>query len=368
MTHVKTYPDSQVFPVMHPCPEILGSPRLRQEVLAQISSNPFAEDNFHRLSKERQEELLGFCMGNRGLKVTYDPFFQHLFHPYRHKGRLDRLLSCILNQEVQVMEALPRERTRIGENSSLMVMDILVRLGDGALANLEMQKLGYNFPGERAACYGADLLVRQYDHVREQRQKNFSYRDMRPIYVIVLMEESSSAFHQCPRHFLHHSHTCYDTGLELEDLINFVYIPLDIFLEMPHNGLTELVAWLYFLSSDSPRDVQRIIEKYPFFRELYQDIVDFRYQPKELITMYSEALRIMDENTVKLMIDEWKEQIDQMKEEASELQRELSEKKQELSEKRQEISENKREISRQADEIAELRRLLQERDQGQRNL
>lgn len=86
--------------------------------------------------------------------------------------------------------------------------------------------------------------------------------------------------------------------------MNFIYIPLDIFRAMPHNKLKELDAWLYFLGSDDPKDMQRIVQKYPFFQELYQDIIRFRYQPKEVISMYSEALAIMDKNTVEYMIDE----------------------------------------------------------------
>lgn len=68
---------------------------------------------------------------------------------------------------------------------------------------------------------------------------------------------------------------------------------------------------MYFLGSDNPSDILRILQNYPFFQELYQDIMHFRFQPKELISMYSEALRIMDENTVKFMIDELKSTISQ---------------------------------------------------------
>ncbi len=30
----------------------------------------------------------------------------------------------------------------------------------------EMQKVGYLFPGQRSACYSADLLLRQYKRIR----------------------------------------------------------------------------------------------------------------------------------------------------------------------------------------------------------
>ena len=41
-----------------------------------------------------------------------------------------------------------------------------MELEDGSLANIEIQKIGYAFPGQRGACYSADLLLRQYKRVR----------------------------------------------------------------------------------------------------------------------------------------------------------------------------------------------------------
>jgi predicted RNA-binding protein associated with RNAse of E/G family len=94
----------------------------------------------------------------------------------------------------------------------------------------------------------------------------------------------------------------------LKPLQNLIYISLEIFRRMPHNknNLSELEAWLYFLASDNPSDILNIVKQYPAFQELYKDIVLFRFQPKEVISMYSEALSIMDRNTVKYMMDEMK--------------------------------------------------------------
>ena len=39
-----------------------------------------------------------------------------------------------------------------------------------------------------------------------------------------------------------------------------------------------------------------MIEAYPEFAELYREVFDFRYHKKELVSMYSEALRILDQN------------------------------------------------------------------------
>ena len=51
---------------------------------------------FQKLPETLKEELIAFCMGNRGAKVTYDPFFKYVFHPSLKKGRLAELLSLIL--------------------------------------------------------------------------------------------------------------------------------------------------------------------------------------------------------------------------------------------------------------------------------
>jgi hypothetical protein len=45
------------------------------------------------------------------------------------------------------------------------------------------------------------------------------------------------------------------------------------------------------------------------FLPLYRNIAEFRHKPEEVIGMFSEALKIMDRNTTKYMIDELKQTI-----------------------------------------------------------
>lgn len=89
----------------------------------------------------------------------------------------DRHLKCMFEewgekhqQEVHIIEVLPGDSARIADESSLVIMDIVVQLKDGSIANLEIQKIGYKFPGERSSCYSADLLLRQYKRVRSKRK------------------------------------------------------------------------------------------------------------------------------------------------------------------------------------------------------
>lgn len=85
-------------------------------------------------------------------------------------------------------------RTRISSDGSLSIMDILVSLEDESLLAVEIQRIGYDFPIKRGFCYGADLLVRQYDLARKRLGKVFSYQNIRPVYIIILMEKIPAYF------------------------------------------------------------------------------------------------------------------------------------------------------------------------------
>ena len=102
-------------------------------------------------------------------------------------------------------------------------------------ANVEVQKIGYSFPGQRSACYSSDLLLRQYKRVKGEKKKAFSYKDIKSVYTIVFFETSIKEFHEYPQNYIHKFKQQSDTGLELELLQKYVFIPLDIFHGIYHN-------------------------------------------------------------------------------------------------------------------------------------
>ena len=168
---------------------------------------------------------------------------------------------------------------RLSEEGSLLVMDILIRLESGALVNVEIQLVGYLFPGARCACYSSDLVMRQYSQVRSLRKKEgrkFSYHDVKNVYTIVLIQKSTAEFHQFPEEYLHYAKQTFNTGLKLDLLQKYLLIPLDIFLESHHNISKKLDAWLYFIASDRPEDIQDVLKAYPEFSELYREVFAFR--------------------------------------------------------------------------------------------
>ena len=296
--------------------EISGPLVSRVHVLKQLESDPEAYHEFLKLSDDFQEELIAFAMGVKCAKICYDPLFKYVFDPELHPERLENFLSLCFKEKVNILEILPNESKRITEESSLLIADLLVRLQSGALVNVEIQRIGYYFPGARCACYSSDLVMRQYSQIRAQRRKEkkrFSYGDVKKVYTIVLMQRSTGEFHKHPDEYLHYSKQTFQSGLEMDLLQEYLLVPLDIFLKNQHTVIEKLDAWLYLMASDKMEDIKSVCTAYPEFKEIYRDIFQFRYHPKKLVSMFSEALRILDQDTVQYMIDDMQRQIEEQR-------------------------------------------------------
>ncbi len=309
--------------------------RTRKEVLNELKQNVELYNEYCQWPEEYRNEFLEFMMGIRGLKMTYDPFFKYIFNPEVHPERLSEFLSLIVGKPLKVKRELPKEHSRITEKGALMIMDILVEFESGEMGNVEIQKIGYLFPGERATCYASDMIMRQYERVKSDKGKSFAYSDLKNTYTIILIENSTKEFKQYPEQYLHRGSVKFDTGLKLNMLQNYFYLPIDIFFSIVDNKsdtktLSKLEAWICFIGSDKPEYVQKIVKNYPEFAKMYEEIYEFRKKPKEAVGMFSEALRIMDENTVKLMIEQQKEEMKQQAEMIEEMKKQIEQKRAEL--------------------------------------
>lgn len=171
------------------------------------------------------------------------------------------------------------------------------------------------------------------------------------------MEQSSGAFKKYPEDYIHRGEWKFDTGLEMNMLQKYFYLPIDIFLSIMDNkidegALSELEAWIYFIGSDKPNDMEKIIRAYPKFAKMYEEINIFRKNPKEAVGMFSEALRILDENTVKLMIE-------QQKEEIAKVEAELADKNAELADKNAELADKNMQIEKLIKELEKYRKMTE---------
>ena len=155
--------------------DILGDPISREDAYSIIASSKKALDQFQELPQEEQEQILGFIQGNTGLPILYDGFYKYVFDPERHPERLEDFLSNLLGQEVKIQEVLTHDGVRLADAGTMVVMDIVVQLSDGKVVDVEMQKYGCYFTGERSSCYMADMIMRQYNRIRAREKTKYVF-------------------------------------------------------------------------------------------------------------------------------------------------------------------------------------------------
>ncbi len=348
--------------------------REREDIKREIDGNPKLLEKYREWDEEQQEEFLDYCTGVKGVKVLYDAFFKEIMNPENTPERLNELLSFLLGQSVTIKRVLPGDSTRLADEQSLLIMDILVELADTSLANVEVQKIGYSFPGQRSACYSSDLLLRQYKRVKGERKRAFRYKDIKSVYTIVFFETSIKEFHEYPQNYIHKFKQQSDTGLELELLQKYVFIPLDIFRGIYHNDgkssgesggrdeqrksvkrrWNKREAWLTFLSTDEPEIIIELISQYPEFKEMYEEIYVMCQNVEKVMEMFSKELIQLDRNTVQYMIDEMQDTIDVQKEALEEQKATIDTQKTQLSKKEEELETAKRQLQQALEKIEQL--------------
>ena len=323
----------------------------RDQILQKIHCTNDLHAIFQSWDNKRQEEFLDFCTGAKGVKMLYDFCIKAILDLEVYPERIEEFISLLLGKSVKLLKVLPNDNTRISDESSLLIMDFLVQLMDGSIVNVEIQKIGYAFPGQRSACYSADLLLREYKQVRSQMtKKTFSYRKISDVYTIVLFEKSTPEFHRFPDKYLHKFQQESNTGLRLNLLQKFVFVALDIYGKKHQNkGIKDrLNAWLTFLSTDAPEDIIALIEKYPDFKPMYEQVYEICQNIEQVMGMFSKELRELDRNTVQLMIDEMQEELNQVK-------RKVEEEKQKAEEEKQKAEEERQKAERKEQELEETR-------------
>ena len=344
--------------------------RSREQILLEIQENEHLRNEFRAWEPEQQELFLDIFTGAAGVKMLYDGYFKIVLDPEVHPERLERILSLLLQQQVKILTVLPNEGVKIADEGSLLIMDIVVRLADGSIANVECQKNGYAFPGQRAACYSADLLMRQYRREKKESAKagrKFSYRDIKSVYTIIFYEKSPSEFRNSSGCYIHRSGQVLDSGIPLELLQKFVFVNLDIYFEIHQNSNieNEMDAWLMFLGTDDPDRIVSLLDQYPWFENLYRDLYTACCNTEKVMDMFSEELRILDRNTAQYMIDEMEAEIRKQGEQLKEKDAQIEEKDAQIEERDAKLQEKTNQLESQNLMLEKISRSLVEECRGQ---
>lgn len=107
--------------------------------------------------------------------------------------------------------------------------------------------------------------------------------------------------------YVHFGKTIFDTHIHMDMLQEFYIIPLDVFKKsyypMTIKERNELNGWLALLSTDSVSKLDELVADYPQMSCIIADMASYLDKPEEVIGMFSEALKILDENTAHYMIE-----------------------------------------------------------------
>ena len=328
----------------------------REDIIHTLKNDAFLYPKFRKLTGELRERMIDFLSGTKTLPLTYDPFFKKLFNPDIYPDRLAGFISSILKRKVKIKGILTQEDSQL-QGTSLLIMDIIVELEDGSIANVEIQKISYLFPAQRMSCYSADLLLRQYARVKGIKGESFTYNDLKKVYTIIIFENSPAELKReaVKDYYVHFGRTVFDSEIQMDMLQEFYLIPLDVFQKSYYSKakkeLSELNGWLALLSTDDVNRLDELVSDYPHLEGIIADMAGYLDKPQEVVGMFSEALKILDENTVHYMMDEMQKDIDSKNEQIEELQ-EQNEDKNKL------INKQSQQIDKLQEEIASLRKLL----------
>ena len=140
-------------------------------------------------------------------------------------------------------------------------------------------------------------------------------------------------------------------------LQNYIFVPLDIFRKtMEYKGISnKLDAWLAFLSMNSPEMIMELSSKYPEFKAMYEHVYNICQNVEKVMSMYSEELKILDQNTVRYMVDQMQEEIDSQR-------AQLNSQKEQLVSQKNQLEIKDKQLEQQEKELQKLRRMLAEKD------
>lgn len=91
-------------------------------------------------------------------------------------------------------------------------------------------------------------------------------------------------------------------------MLEFYFIALDVFQKSGYaksrNKDDRLAGWLSLLCTEDADEAEELCRKYPWLEEIYREMAAYSLNPEEVLGMFSEALREMDRNTVKYMVEQ----------------------------------------------------------------
>lgn len=248
---------------------------------------------------EIREKFEQMEAGLRLPDMTADLPFKRIYDAEVHPERISYLLQLIFGEEFTVSGSVREEMLGTSIYSKKSILDVLARLSNQGIADVEMQVVAQEFIVQRSELYAADMIVMQYSARKNQLKSEITYLDVPVSYIVILMKESPKIFANNP-HFIHHKVEQTDTGVNLPTLSKIAYVELDKCLEQMKTGkcseenreLCQLLAFMADVNSDYANDIARNNSEYSVIQDELKNLIKSR---EELIVMladkYEEIIR-----------------------------------------------------------------------------
>ena len=91
--------------------------------------------------------------------------------------------------------------------------------------------------------------------------------------------------------------------------------------------VSDRIKYMSLFVAKTPEEIDRLVALFPDLESVRHDINEYLVRPKEVLNMFSEALRILNHNTAVLMVDEYRKKYQEME---NNLKKEMKEKMQEM--------------------------------------
>jgi hypothetical protein len=316
-------------------------------------------DKYNHMRLSGRQLFMDFCTGKSMRALTYDAIFKKIFSFEHHPKRLEHFLSALLEQDVTILKIMPVESERLLEHGSVMIMDVLVRLADNRIVDLEMQKIGYKFTGKRDSCYLSELVMRQYNQLRAQARdenKIFTYDTMQPVYTIIFLETSSPNIPNSSNAWEYDGSIRFTPPLDIEFLFHTKYIALDKFKKIPQNIDSSKKQWVSLLAANTPEEIRNVAAMSEEFFDIIVEISEFVQDVGKVMDMFSEALYMLDRNTEELMYHEAMQELNEARKKLEEKDRMVRDRDKLIRDKEQMVRDKEQVVEEQQKTIEDLKK------------
>lgn len=186
--------------------------------------------------------------------------------------------------------------------SKKTILDVIARLKNRGICNVELQKAAQEFISTRIEVYSSDLLVLQYSVQKGEKKGEFSYRDIPSSYLVVIMKDSPSKFRENP-HIIHYKEITTDTGIRLDSTIKVVYIEAGKCYNYYQKngrypeGCEEIGPWLCAVADINQTRKAQQEQKNPDIEDICRELESFGQSGEVLTAMFKEKYAEINRNS-----------------------------------------------------------------------